>query len=227
MSKNIEAMQRANTEKKAKAAAERAEWEAALPGLLERRNQQLTVIQSIIVDIKSRSPALNRSKQQYVLLSSVLEGLYEEIDKQCKKAPGELITDLGLEQVNDIIKAIKELAKDDAYVQKQKEFVAAGDNPQLRDVIIVLKQLAQGLEREKSAWSTRQSTIDDKLKQANTIEVALNHFINSQEPYILERDFALQGVTPSSLWIIVTPNHPQDIFDWNKLDITDLNSYFL
>lgn len=220
-------MQRANTEKKAKAAAERAEWEAALPGLLERRNQQLTVIQSIIVDIKSRSPALNRSKQQYVLLSSVLEGLYEEIDKQCKKAPGELITDLGLEQVNDIIKAIKELAKDDAYVQKQKEFVAAGDNPQLRDVIIVLKQLAQGLEREKSAWSTRQSTIDDKLKQANTIEVALNHFINSQEPYILERDFALQGVTPSSLWIIVTPNHPQDIFDWNKLDITDLNSYFL
>lgn len=227
MSKNTEAMQRANTEKRVKAAAEKAEWEAVLPGLLERRNQQLTVIQSIIVDIKSRSPELNRSKQQYVLLSSVLEGLYEEIDKQCKKAPGELITDLGLEQVNDIIKAIKELAKDDPYVQKQKEFVAAGDNPQLRDVIIVLKQLAQGLEREKSAWSTRQSTIDDKLRQANTIEAALNHFINSQEPNILERDFALQGVTPSSLWIIVSPNYPQHIFDWNKLDTTDLNSYFL
>jgi hypothetical protein len=227
MSKNTEAMQRANTEKRVKAAAERAEWEAALPGLLERRNQQLTIIRSIIVDIRSRSLEFTRSKQQYVLLSSVLEGLYEEIDKQCKKAPGELITDLGLEQVNDIIKAIKELAKDDSYVQKQKEFVAAGDNPQLRDVIIVLKQLAQGLEREKSAWSTRQSTIDDKLSQATTIEAALNHFTNSQEPNILERDIALQRVTPSSLWIIVSPNYSQHIFDWNKLDTTDLNSYFL
>lgn len=227
MSKNTEAMQRANTEKRTKVAAERAEWEAALPGLLERRNQQLKVTQSIIVDIKSRSLELNRSKQQHVLLSSVLEGLYEEIDKQCKKAPGELITDLGLEQVNDIIKAIKELAKDDLYVQKQKEFVSAGDNPQLRDVIIVLKQLAQGLEREKAAWSTRQSVIDDKLRQANTIEAALIHFINSQEPNILERDIALQGVTPSSVWIIVSPNYPHPIFDWNKLDTTDLSSYFL
>lgn len=226
MSKNTESMQKANTEKRAIAAAERAKWEAELPGLLERRNQQLIIIQNIIADIKSRSSGFNQSKQQHALLSSVLEGLYEEIDKQCKKAPGELITDLGLEQVNDIIKAIKELAKDDPYVQKQKEFVAAGDNPQLRDVIIVLKQLAQGLEREKSAWPARQSTIDDKLRQAYTIEAALKYFINSHELNILEEDLARSVVTPSIFWIIVSSNNNQKLFDWKKLDAIDINSYF-
>jgi hypothetical protein len=74
-------------------------------------------------------------------------GLYDEIDKLAKKAGADQVTDLALEQVNEFVRDAKTLMPEDAYVQRQKEFVAAGDNPEHRDVVFVMRQLRQGLER--------------------------------------------------------------------------------
>jgi hypothetical protein len=227
MTRNTTAMNEARAAKKAKEAAEQAEWEAALPALLERRTQQLEVIGKIIVEWRARQSKFTQSKQQHALLTSVLEGLYVEIDKQCKKAAGELITDLGLDQVNDIIKAIKDLANDDPYVQKQKEFVPAGDNPQLRDVIIVLKQLSQGLAREKSFWVNREAILAGRLEEARTIESGLKCFIKFCDPYLSQEDIARQGFSAASnLWFEGNLLANQRLFNWAKLDQTDLNIYF-
>ena len=234
MPNNTEAMQRANEARKAKAAAareraaaERAEREAAWPRLIAQRNQQLSVIERTIIEINNRLSIEAQSQSQHALLTSVLDGLYIEIDKQCKKAPAELITELGLEQVNDIIKAVKELAKDDPYVQKQKEFVAAGDNPQLRDVIIVLKQLDQGLLREKTAGANRLSSIREFLVQARTIEAALRCFIANNDTNVTSSDISGRGVSyPSDFWFLPNEYTNRRLFNWDKLDSTDLVSYF-
>jgi hypothetical protein len=93
--------------------------------------------------------------------SSELNGLYQEIDKIYKKAPEEPISDLTVENVNNLIKDTKEIVKDDPYIDRVKEFVPAGDNPEYRDVIIVLRQLTQGLDRFKKIYFSHYENLSD------------------------------------------------------------------
>jgi hypothetical protein len=110
---------------------------------------------------------LERRKQQiktrikWEQISSELHGLYEEIDKIYKKAPEEPISDLTVENVNNLIKDTKEIIKDDPYIDRVKEFVPAGDNPEYRDVIIVLRQLRQGLNRFKQIYFSQHEDLSD------------------------------------------------------------------
>lgn len=94
-------------------------------------------------------------------ISSELNGLYQEIDKIYKKAPEEPISDLTVENVNNLIKDTKEIVKDDPYIDRVKEFVPAGDNPEYRDVIIVLRQLRQGLDRFKQIYFSHYENLSD------------------------------------------------------------------
>ena len=64
-----------------------------------------------------------------------------------KKAPAESVTDLALNQINDVIRDVKELLQDDPYIQQLVEFIPAGDNPELRDALLVIGQIRQGLKR--------------------------------------------------------------------------------
>jgi ElaB/YqjD/DUF883 family membrane-anchored ribosome-binding protein len=114
--------------------------------LKQTRIAQLSQIQEIIAKIE---PILKKAsgyqKSQVNLLESVSLGLYDEIDKLAKKAPAEPVTDLVFAQMNQVIRETKELVEDDPYVQRLQEFVAAGDNPQHRDAVVVLRQVRQGL----------------------------------------------------------------------------------
>jgi hypothetical protein len=86
------------------------------------------------------------------LLRSVLAGLYDEIDKLTKKAPADEITELGLRQVNAVITGVKELLAGDPFIDAIDPFVPAGENPEHRDVLLILRQLKQGLDR----WELRR-----------------------------------------------------------------------
>jgi hypothetical protein len=99
------------------------------------------------------------------LMVSDLEGWYEELDKQTKKSPADQITDLQLETVNDIIDQVKQLLIDDEIIGKAKSFVAAGDNPQYRDVIVVLRRLKQGLDRFELVLDDEKKKIQEKAKE--------------------------------------------------------------
>lgn len=81
------------------------------------------------------------------LLESELEGLYDEMDKLAKKAPTETVTNLQLRVVNSFVQKAKKLLAGDTIIDEITVFVAAGDNPEYRDVITVLRQIKQGLER--------------------------------------------------------------------------------
>ena len=88
-------------------------------------------------------------KQAHEILESEGQGLYDEIDKLCRKVPSETATTLQLTVVNGFIKRTKQLLTGDPIIDEVTLFIAAGDNPEYRDIITVLRQLNQGLERFK------------------------------------------------------------------------------
>jgi len=103
-------------------------------------------------------------------ISSELDGLYQELDKIYKKAPGEQISNLTVENVNNLIKDTKEIIREDPYIDRVKEFVPAGDNPEYRDVIIVLRQLKQGLNRFKRSYFYEREDLDDLISELESLE---------------------------------------------------------
>src|ERR1051326_106460 len=90
-----------------------------------------------------------RVRPAFDLVESELTGLYDEVDKLAKKVPNEPVTDLQLKILNSLIRKAKHLLSGDAIINEVEIFVAAGNNPEYRDVLTVLRQIRQGLERYK------------------------------------------------------------------------------
>jgi len=191
--------------------------------LRERRAKQLEDITPIVEALKECLAKLMVMRAQHKLLSSVSLGLYEEVDKLSKKAPAEPVTDLVLSQVNDVIREIKGLVKDDPYVQRLEEFVPAGNNQEQRDFVVVLRQLRQGLQRFEDTITPRIDEFATKLKEAATIKLALQVFQEGKKK-ISPYDVDEFGFGHSNVWFIGYSGD-QD-FDWNRLDRIDFNTYF-
>ena len=191
--------------------------------LKERRAKQQEEILAIVGVLGDCIAKAKDMRTQYKLLSSVSLGLYDELDKLSKKAPAEPVTDLVLTQINDVIREIKELAKDDTYVQRLNEFVAAGDNPEQRDVVVVLRQLRQGLERFEATIDPRIEDLTDKQKEATTIQLALQLYMDG-ESNVTPTDMQDYGFLPSRGWF--TGYSTDQHFDWDRLDRIDLHTYF-
>jgi hypothetical protein len=86
-------------------------------------------------------------KNQWMLLASELEGIYIEIDKLSKKSPAARVSDLELAGINDLVNLVKQLLQSDPFIDKLKPFVPAGENPEYREGLIVLRQMIQGMNR--------------------------------------------------------------------------------
>ncbi len=89
-------------------------------------------------------------KRAYHMLVSEVTGLYDEMDKLAKKAPNEPVTNLQLRVLNKFVTKAKHLLVGDTIIDEVEIFVAAGDNPEYRDAVTVLRQVRQGLERFKA-----------------------------------------------------------------------------
>src|SRR5687768_13269281 len=86
--------------------------------------------------------------QQWEDLRSFVIGLYDEMDKLAKKAPTAGLSDLATKRVNRAVADARELmGSHDQYVAELEQFVAAGDNPEVRDAVLVLREIKQGLVR--------------------------------------------------------------------------------
>ena len=136
---------------------------------------------------------LKDKEKRSKILQSVSLGLYEEIDKLAKKAPADQVTDLILEQTNDVIREAKELLSDDVFIQRYKEFVPAGDNPEHRDVVVVLRQIREGLARFAPTVEPRQKWLQTVLRDAqevlfeNNAEI-MNQWLTDDEPPLFDFD---------------------------------------
>lgn len=113
--------------------------------------------------LKERLAHLQNQQERRGQLTSVLKGLYDEMDKLSKKAPAEQITELAMRRVNDVIKRGKELLAGDEFIDSIEVFVAAGDRPEHRDALLVLRDLRQGIERlQAEVTSLRQRAAREK-----------------------------------------------------------------
>ncbi|MBD1870242.1 hypothetical protein H6F95_23710 [Cyanobacteria bacterium FACHB-471] len=187
------------------------------------RKQQLLEIQNVIAVIEPRlQRVVEYQKSQLNLLESVSLGLYDEIDKLSKKAPVEPVTDLVLEQMNEVIRETKELVANDPYVQRLQEFVPAGDNPQQRDAVVVMRQVRQGLARFRQQLDPLTKQLGGYLTDAKVIEKALRIYLEGHELVSYEK-LRSCNLDVSNEWL--THGYPQN-FDFRKLDEIDITAYF-
>lgn len=185
--------------------------------------EQLQMIRARLESIKT--DLKDKQKARLELLTSAVTGQYEEMDKLSKKAPAEKVTDLALGEVNYIIAEIKEFLSDDVIVQRFNPFVPAGDNPELRDVVLVLRQLIQGLKRFDDSLSPKTSKIDSAMKEiralrevlANVIDGQANLSYDSSELSRSSKDILNNG------WF---EEDPPRRFLYEKLEETNVEEYF-
>ena len=188
----------------------------------QKRAAQLEQIKEIVTRLEQEVKQITASKKQLALLDSVSKGLYDEVDKLSKKVPAETVTELVLNHMNDIIKEVKELISDDIYVQRLSVFVPAGDNPQHRDAVVVLRQIRQALGRyafridEKSTWLKR------KYGTARGIRFALTLKVVEGKKAVTKDEIEYHEEHVSSDWLEGYPSQ----FDFKKLDILSLETYF-
>jgi hypothetical protein len=97
--------------------------------------------------LAARLQFLREMRQRRGQLQSVLHGLYTEMDKLSKKSPADEATELATSRVNDVIQRCRELMKGDEFIDCIDPFVPAGKWPEHRDVVLVLGQLIQGINR--------------------------------------------------------------------------------
>lgn len=82
-------------------------------------------------------------------VKSMVLALHTELDKLTKKWPTMPVSDLMLQRVNKAIRETHALMgrEENDLLSDINEFVAAGDNPESRDALLVLAELSSLLER--------------------------------------------------------------------------------
>lgn len=110
--------------------------------------------------IYERLMVLRAAKGKKEQLKSVLQGYYNEIDKLSKKAPAEQITELALKRINELIRQCKELLQGDPFIDSIDLFVAAGERPEHRDALLLLRDLRQGIERFENELGVLSRQVD-------------------------------------------------------------------
>ena len=189
----------------------------------QTREEQLAHIRNVIADFEPQlHKATGYQKNQLKLLESVSLGLYDEIDKLSKKAPAEPVTDLVLTQMNEVIRETKELIADDPYVQRLQEFVPAGDNPQHRDAVVVMRQVRQGLERFHQQLDLLVTQLKGHLMNARGIEMALQLYLAGNMS-VTDEELEAYDMKVSGAWL--TGIRPK-FFDFSKLDKINIAAYF-
>ena len=186
-----------------------------------RRRLQLSQLESVIPALQTRAGELGEIQKKLNLLQSVSLGLYEEIDKLAKKAGADEVTPLVLEQVNDVIREAKELVSDDPYIKRYHEFVPAGNNPQHRDVVLVLRQIRQGLARFAENIEGQASRVAALLGDAKGVRIAV-FFALQGHSSVSQVNFAANEVAVQPRWLSGLPAY----FNFSVLDRTDIPSYF-
>jgi hypothetical protein len=111
------------------------------------RKEQLASALSSLHHHKLFGEDLRRARQNHLVQTSQLRGLYEEVDKLTKSKSVVPPSDLLVEVVNTQIADTKGTIFRDAYLDRLKGFVPAGDNPSYPDLLLSLRILQQASER--------------------------------------------------------------------------------
>ena len=190
----------------------------------DQRSQQLEQTQQAIARLEKLAPTVRTKQAREAELSSHLEGFYQEIEKLAKGKPLVEVTDLVLNQTNDIIRDAKSIIQNDTYLDRIKEFVPAGNNPVYPDVLVVIRIIRQSLTRSQNHTEKRRQHLVQLLLEANTIHAALVCAVQyhvgapnrDQVKQVLDDDVA-------SAWF--SGYSDGQLFKFDRLDRYDIEEY--
>ncbi len=175
---------------------------AKRPTKKERRIEKKNEIVMKQEELEEKLEQVKQKKVKADLLISVANGLYEELDKLSKKAPVDEATDLVVDHVNSVINDVRVLSPSDPYIQRVKPFVPAGNNPEHRDVVLILKQVLQGLDRSVVNLNQIEPVLQERIALAQGLIISLDFYIEKNETQISQADLKLNDVSlPKDWWI--------------------------
>jgi hypothetical protein len=100
---------------------------------------------------------LFQARERHEQLASVVGALYDEVDKLARKWPTMKASERTIERTNKAIAAVRELLKDeeDEFMEDITEIVTAGETPEMRDVLMLLREMKAALTRFQSRYMRR------------------------------------------------------------------------
>jgi hypothetical protein len=92
---------------------------------------------------------LLHARERHAQLESVVGGLYDELDKIARKWPTMPVTERQVTRTNKFLGAVRELLVDeeDEFGGDLADLVPAGDMPETRDVVFILREATDALRR--------------------------------------------------------------------------------
>src|SRR5215218_8856613 len=169
---------RQSAEDKAERAQKRAEREAAekqeAAENAARRAMQLERLQTIVAKLEELERMTQDRQRNREDLASHLEGFYEEIDKLAKGKAMLEVTTRVLDDANHVIRDAKAIVSGDTYLDRLKEFVAAGNNPVYPDVVVAMRTARQALDRAAGRLDEELEGIQERINEARTLELVLS-----------------------------------------------------
>ena len=99
--------------------------------------------------------------ERHEQLDSVADGLDDEMDKIARRCPTMAVTERTVTRVNKLLAAVRELLKDeeDDFAEGLDDIVAAGDPPETRDVVVLLREVKDALQRFRLALTPATSSL--------------------------------------------------------------------
>jgi len=90
-----------------------------------------------------------RSVGKHRELTSAAAGIYDEIEKLNRKWPTVPVTPRMVARTNKLLGEIRDLLKDDedGFIDGLEDIVPAGDQPETRDVVLILREAKDALDR--------------------------------------------------------------------------------
>src|ERR1700677_1379420 len=137
------------------------------------RKEQLASTVTALDEYRKFADSIRKAHQNHSAQTSQLRGLYEEVDKLTKSKSMVPPSDLLVEVVNSQIADAKALIFRDAYLDRLKSFVPAGDNPSYPDLLLSLRILQQTSERFASMLEVETQRHFTTGSELQTIAVAL------------------------------------------------------
>jgi len=115
-------------------------------------------------DARQRASWVDSARKRYEALKTIVDALYDEVDKLSRKKPDDPVTQLYLDRTNRIVGQVKSLLREDAEIAGEsddlaaditddlKTLVPAGDMPERQDVLLVLRETKAALDRLEARY---------------------------------------------------------------------------
>lgn len=164
-----------------------------------RQQQLLADAQALVAKLQLEQADASKRAAAHAALTSHIAGFYAEIDKLSKGKALFASTDLAVQQINEIVRDAKAIIDGDAYLDRVKEFVPAGENPLYPDILLATRTVQQCLARTVKGIEERSKQASKSLRDAQTVAAGLKHQVETGRQATLG-DIQAVMTKPSESW---------------------------